>query len=366
MSRSKSHWRAPAASDPLADPESAGGSEYASPGSQARSFSYLENGQNSKSQTARNGSTSTKSRRSSSTDAEFEEDEQWNEGSDDDSKRKSKKRAHPNDRLMVSFFAHHDIRNTQRLSALQQKRRDQNRVSQRAFSQRKERHTKELEVKVEELETLLEAASHENSIVHSQMGRMEEELCYYRRLLFIGTRQNRLPLTPLSCDGSQPAYYTSNSQQFKISSYSTTGLQDSTFSTTPQLPIATPYLASYHATLAANSSTSGIPSPHPTENHGSSFGSHRCTTPSIDSCSTRQQTPARSCSPSAESQSPQSPFITSPVPHYPNVDSFGTNVGGAFWDLDISGFNVSGKTFGAAGGGQDGVGYLPYSAGWAA
>ncbi|KAH8594615.1 hypothetical protein B0O99DRAFT_494784, partial [Bisporella sp. PMI_857] len=56
------------------------------------------------------------------------------------------------------------------------KRRDQNRVSQRAFRQRKEKHTKELEAKVEELENLLETASHENSMAASQMSRMEEEL----------------------------------------------------------------------------------------------------------------------------------------------------------------------------------------------
>ncbi|KAG9240562.1 Bzip transcription factor Pap1 bound To Dna, partial [Calycina marina] len=56
------------------------------------------------------------------------------------------------------------------------KRRDQNRVSQRAFRQRKEKHTKELEAKVSELEQLLESASYENSLAASQMGRMGEEL----------------------------------------------------------------------------------------------------------------------------------------------------------------------------------------------
>jgi len=75
------------------------------------------------------------------------------------------------------------------------KRRDQNRVSQRAFRQRKEKHTKELEQKVEELETLLESASQENSVVTSQMAKMEEELCYYRRLLFAGSSVAYTPPT---------------------------------------------------------------------------------------------------------------------------------------------------------------------------
>jgi len=103
------------------------------------------------------------------------------------------------------------------------KRRDQNRVSQRAFRQRKEKHTKELEAKVEELENLLESASHANSVVTSQMSRMEEELCYYRRLLFTGTNGQGQEFSPPASETSasnNSSSYTSN--YASPSSYPTT------------------------------------------------------------------------------------------------------------------------------------------------
>jgi hypothetical protein len=49
----------------------------------------------------------------------------------------------------------------------------------------------DLEAKVEELETLLETASHENTIVTSRMNKMETELCYYRGLLFASANNPR-------------------------------------------------------------------------------------------------------------------------------------------------------------------------------
>jgi hypothetical protein len=72
-----------------------------------------------------------------------------------------------------------------------QKRRNQNRVSQRAFRLRKEKHTSDLETKVKELEALLETASYEKTVATSRMHRMEAELGaelgYYRGLLFAAT-----------------------------------------------------------------------------------------------------------------------------------------------------------------------------------
>jgi hypothetical protein len=106
-----------------------------------------------------------------------------------------------------------------------QKRRDQNRVSQRAFRQRKEKHTKELELKVEELETLLENASQENSIVTSQMTKMEEELCYYRRLLFAGSNGNPVVFTPPSSETS--ALYANSNSWAQSHAYSTATSNDS-------------------------------------------------------------------------------------------------------------------------------------------
>lgn len=68
-----------------------------------------------------------------------------------------------------------------------QRRRDQNRISQRAFRLRKEKHARELESKVEELETLLETSSYENTITASRMYIIEAELSYYRGLLFVSS-----------------------------------------------------------------------------------------------------------------------------------------------------------------------------------
>ncbi|KIM93353.1 hypothetical protein OIDMADRAFT_35847 [Oidiodendron maius Zn] len=64
------------------------------------------------------------------------------------------------------------------------RRRDQNRISQRAFRRRKEEYALELESKVKELEDLLEAVGHENSEAASRMNKMEGELLYYRGLLY--------------------------------------------------------------------------------------------------------------------------------------------------------------------------------------
>lgn len=207
------------------------------------------------------------------------------------------------------------------------------------------------------------------------MGRMEEELCYYRRLLFAGARQNGLPLSPSSNDVFGSMGYMSNRQQFRVSRYSAPGLQSSDFGTLPQGHMTTPYLASYHSALAATSSAA-IPSPQTAENATSSFGSHRYTPPSVDSCSTRNQTPARSCPPSPESptpflpvhSSPNSPIITSPIPNHPNIGCLGANVGGGIWDLDISGWNANDEAVPDVTRGQGVPGYLQFmstdSVGW--
>jgi hypothetical protein len=204
-------------------------------------------------------------------------------------------------------------------------------VSQRAFRQRKERHTKELEAKVEELENLLDAASHENSLVNSQMGRMEEELGYYRRLLFAGAQQNGLSLPPSSNDIYGPMSYTSNARPYPGSGFSTAG--------GIQGHLTTPYAASYHSALPAN--FAAIPSPVSTENPSSSFASEQFTSPSVDSCSTPDQSSARSCPQSPESSVPflpahssgNSPIIIAPIPDHPNIGHYGSNVQSAFWQL---------------------------------
>ncbi|KAH8601131.1 transcription factor PAP1-domain-containing protein [Bisporella sp. PMI_857] len=61
------------------------------------------------------------------------------------------------------------------------KRKAQNRQAQRAFRERKERHLKDLETKVEDLQKASEAANHENSILRAQVEKMSMELREYRK-----------------------------------------------------------------------------------------------------------------------------------------------------------------------------------------
>ncbi|EGX87755.1 bZIP transcription factor (AP-1), putative [Cordyceps militaris CM01] len=61
------------------------------------------------------------------------------------------------------------------------KRKAQNRAAQRAFRERKEKHLKDLEIKVEELEKASEATNHENSRLRAQVDRMNTELKQYKQ-----------------------------------------------------------------------------------------------------------------------------------------------------------------------------------------
>ncbi|ESZ89908.1 BAP1, transcription factor bZIP [Sclerotinia borealis F-4128] len=81
------------------------------------------------------------------------------------------------------------------------KRKAQNRAAQRAFRERKERHLKDLETKVEDLEKASESANHENSILRSQIERMAMELREYKKRLSLPGGINRSP------NGNVPAYF---------------------------------------------------------------------------------------------------------------------------------------------------------------
>jgi hypothetical protein len=102
MSRSKSHWRQPPASDEFADLDRIAGYEYGSSDSRPTSPAFDKTEHSSKSKMARKALTSTQSRRSSTADAEFEEDDQWNGISDEDSKKKGRKKVDVADKLVVS------------------------------------------------------------------------------------------------------------------------------------------------------------------------------------------------------------------------------------------------------------------------
>ena len=70
-----------------------------------------------------------------------------------------------------------------------QKRKAQNRAAQRAFRERKEKHLKDLETKVEELEKASDDASHENSKLRAQIDRISSELNQYKQRLAVVTNK---------------------------------------------------------------------------------------------------------------------------------------------------------------------------------
>ncbi|RDW85666.1 hypothetical protein BP5796_03991 [Coleophoma crateriformis] len=65
------------------------------------------------------------------------------------------------------------------------KRKAQNRAAQRAFRERKEKHLKDLETKVEDLQKASESANHENSILRAQIEKMSMELREYKKRLSV-------------------------------------------------------------------------------------------------------------------------------------------------------------------------------------
>ena len=76
----------------------------------------------------------------------------------------------------------------------QKKRKAQNRAAQRAFRERKEKHLKDLETKVDELEKESETKNHENGLLRAQVARLQIELREYRKRLSLNsTGLNRSP-----------------------------------------------------------------------------------------------------------------------------------------------------------------------------
>ncbi|KAI3320240.1 PAP1-domain-containing protein [Xylariaceae sp. AK1471] len=71
------------------------------------------------------------------------------------------------------------------------KRKAQNRAAQRAFRERKERHLKDLETKVEELEKASAATNNENSQLRAQVEKMTHELEQYKKKLSVVDNKSR-------------------------------------------------------------------------------------------------------------------------------------------------------------------------------
>ena len=83
-----------------------------------------------------------------------------------------------------------------KLLTQEQKRKAQNRAAQRAFRERKEKHLKDLETKVEELEQASQAANHENELLRAKVDKMTVELNEYKK---------RVSTMPSTGRGSGPA-----------------------------------------------------------------------------------------------------------------------------------------------------------------
>ncbi|KAL5350817.1 DNA-binding transcription factor yap1 [Pseudogymnoascus australis] len=76
------------------------------------------------------------------------------------------------------------------------KRKAQNRAAQRAFRERKEKHLKDLETKVQDLEKASEAANHENLILRAKVDKMTAELKEYKQAA-VSRQTGSNPLMPM-------------------------------------------------------------------------------------------------------------------------------------------------------------------------
>ncbi|KAK4696973.1 AP-1-like transcription factor, partial [Lecanoromycetidae sp. Uapishka_2] len=85
------------------------------------------------------------------------------------------------------------------------KRKAQNRAAQRAFRERKERHLKDLETKVEDLEKASETANHENGKLRAQVEKLNTELKEYRKR--ISLNNNGLSHSPPQSATPSRSYY---------------------------------------------------------------------------------------------------------------------------------------------------------------
>ncbi|KAF3936791.1 hypothetical protein ABW19_dt0203322 [Dactylella cylindrospora] len=86
------------------------------------------------------------------------------------------------------------------------KRKAQNRAAQRAFRERKEKHLKDLEQKVQDLEKVSETTSQENKVLKEQIDRLQTELKEYRKRFSLGGGVNRSPSNSISNSNTLGSY----------------------------------------------------------------------------------------------------------------------------------------------------------------
>lgn len=100
---------------------------------------------------------------------------------------------------------------------LVQKRKAQNRAAQRAFRERKEKHLRDLETKVEDLEKASESANHENGLLRAQVERLQIELKEYRkRLSWISSNGLNKPQPAFAQQSRNSAVNNHNDFQFEF------------------------------------------------------------------------------------------------------------------------------------------------------
>jgi AP-1-like transcription factor len=142
------------------------------------------------------------------------------------------------------------------------KRKAQNRAAQRAFRERKEKHLKDLETKVQDLEKASESANHENSILRAQIEKLTVELREYKKRLSLGINGRSPPLNqhglPPYLAGQGPGLSNPNDVNFQF--------EFPKFGKLPGLPVL-------NVSRMSSSSTTSPPAPAHRSSSSSNNGS---------------------------------------------------------------------------------------------
>ncbi|KAL8304953.1 hypothetical protein RB597_004076 [Gaeumannomyces tritici] len=96
------------------------------------------------------------------------------------------------------------------------KRKAQNRAAQRAFRERKEKHVKDLELKVEELEALSKTTSTENTNLRAEVDRLNLELQQYKKRLSLSGGARPQPATASRTTFGNPMVHNINDVNFQF------------------------------------------------------------------------------------------------------------------------------------------------------
>ncbi|KAL1955712.1 hypothetical protein VTO42DRAFT_8184 [Malbranchea cinnamomea] len=133
------------------------------------------------------------------------------------------------------------------------KRKAQNRAAQRAFRERKEKHLRDLEAKVQELEKASQVANNENALLRAQVERLQIELREYRkRLSWISTGNSFSPSSGLYSGAGNSRNFSRLNNEFTFEFPKFGDLPNSQFfgnkavSATSQKPSSWPLAASQH------------------------------------------------------------------------------------------------------------------------